>query len=174
MSILPVAFIPERGFYAVYLTLPGWYLLAARTLSTLRERLLPRATTWDSVGLLLVLALGLAAVHARQKPRGMTWVAAEHESIRRTLEPLKRYSLPPKAEVLVTADPYDPNDSVLLGIFRLRFRDPDITVRRVAARPGEHYDAVFTYAPASPGAAPSLVPAPIPPAATKPPAETRP
>jgi len=157
IGILPVAFIPERGFYAVYVTLPGWYLLAARTLTTGRERLLPRAGAWDAVGLLVVLALGLAAVHARQKPRGMAWVAAEHDSVRRTLEPLRRYVLPPKAEVLVTADPYDPNDSILLGIFRLRFRDPDITVRRVAARPGEHYDAVFTYASPAPGVPSALV-----------------
>ena len=68
--------------------------------------------------------------------------------------------------MLVTADPYDPNDNILLGIFRLRFRDPDITVRRVGARTGEHYDAVFTYASPTAGAASTLLL--VSPAATRP------
>ena len=30
IGILPVALIAERGFYAIYLVLPGWYLFARR------------------------------------------------------------------------------------------------------------------------------------------------
>ena len=38
IGILPVVLIPERGFYAIYLTLPGWYLFGAQTLAAGRER----------------------------------------------------------------------------------------------------------------------------------------
>jgi hypothetical protein len=41
VGLLPVAFIAQRGFYVVYLTLPGWYLLAARIIERATRRATP-------------------------------------------------------------------------------------------------------------------------------------
>src|SRR5262245_21747526 len=38
LGALPVIFIPPRGLYAIYLTLPAWYLFLAVCLTLLRDR----------------------------------------------------------------------------------------------------------------------------------------
>src|ERR1035437_7712804 len=150
LGILPVVLIAERGFYAIYLTLPGWYLLAARSLTTARHRLLPRAGAAAPAILFLLVAACLVPLHLRQKPRGNGWVAEAHESVRCTLQPLRYYDVPRAAKVLVLNDPYPDGDNILLAMFRLSFRDEDIQVRHLkspsAPPPGEVYDRVFTYA----------------------------
>jgi len=150
IGILPVVLIAERGFYAIYLTLPGWYLLAARSLTTARHRLLPRAGAAAPAILFLLVAACLVPLHLRQKPRGNGWVAEAHESVRCTLQPLRYYDVPRAAKVLVLNDPYPDGDNILLAMFRLSFRDEDIQVRHLkspsAPPPGEVYDRVFTYA----------------------------
>ena len=149
LGILPVILIAERGFYAVYLTLPGWYLLVARSLTAARQRLLPRAGAAAPAVLFLLVAACLVPLHWRQKPRGNAWVAEAHESVRCTLQPLRRYAVPRGARILVLNDPYPADDNILLAMFRITFRDEDIRVRRPkspsAPPPGEVYDRVFTY-----------------------------
>jgi hypothetical protein len=149
LGILPVVLIAERGFYAIYLTLPGWYLLAAQSLVTARQRLLPRAGAATPAILFLLVAACLLPLHLRQKPRGNGWVAEAHESVRCTLEPLRRYQVPHAAKVLVLNDPYPADDNILLAMFRIAFRDEEIHVRRPKSistpPPGEVYDRVFTY-----------------------------
>src|ERR1035437_8574453 len=102
IGILPVVLIPDRGFYAVYLTLPGWYLLAARSLTTARHRLLPRAGAAAPAILFLLVAACLVPLHLRQKPRGNGWVAEAHESVRCTLPPLRYYDVPRAASASAT------------------------------------------------------------------------
>lgn len=150
IGILPVVLIAERGFYAIYLTLPGWYLLTAQSLTTARQRLLPRAGAAGPAILFLLVAACLVPLHWRQKPLGNGWVAESHESVRGTLQPLSRYRVPRAAKILVLNDPYPAGDNILLSMFRLTFRDEDIQVRHLkspsAPLPGEVYDRVFTYA----------------------------
>src|ERR1022692_2949550 len=62
LGILPVVLIAERGFYAIYLTLPGWYLLAAQSLTTARQRLLPRAGAAAPALLFLLVAACLVVL----------------------------------------------------------------------------------------------------------------
>jgi hypothetical protein len=150
VGVLPVVLIAERGFYAIYLTLPGWYLLVARSLATARRRWLPRAGAAGPAILFLLVAACLVPLHWRQKPRGRLWVAEAHESVRGTLQPLSHYAVPRAAKVLVLNDPYPEGDNILLAMFRLTFRDEDIQVRHLKSPStpphGEVYDRVFTFA----------------------------
>jgi hypothetical protein len=150
LGILPVVLIAERGLYAIYLTLPGWYLLVAQSLTAARRRLLPRAGAAAPAILFLLVAACLVPLHWRQKARGNWWVAEAHESVRRTLQPLRHYDVPRAAKVLVLNDPYPDGDNILLSMFRLTFRDEDIQVRHIkspsAPPTGDVYDRVFTYA----------------------------
>lgn len=149
LGILPVVLIPERGFYAVYLTLPGWYLFVAQTLVSVRDGLVPPGFATRPAVLFLLVAVILVPLHRREKPRGKAWVTEAHESVRGTLEPLALYSLPRHASVLVLDDPFSKEDFILTFMFRLAFRDEEIQVRRAKAPftppAGETYDRVFTY-----------------------------
>ena len=150
IGILPVVLIPERGFYAVYLTLPGWYLFAAQTLVSARERLLPAGPAARPAVLFLLVAACLVPLHWRQKPRGKAWVAEAHQSVRNVVEPLRQYTVPRAGKVLILDDPFPKEDFILTFMFRLAFRDEEIQVRRAKAPfappPGEVYDRVFTFA----------------------------
>jgi hypothetical protein len=150
IGILPVVLIPERGFYAVYLTLPGWYLFAAQTLVSARERLLPAGPAARPAVLFLLVAACLVPLHWRQKPRGKAWVAEAHQSVRSVVEPLRQYTVPRAGKVLILDDPFPKEDFILTFMFRLAFRDEEIQVRRAKAPfappPGEVYDRVFTFA----------------------------
>ena len=135
VGLLPVAFIAQRGFYVVYLTLPGWYLLAARII----ERATRRA---NPVLVFAAVALVLIPLHAVRKEKGRTWVAESHASVSRILEPLRREGLAPGARILFLADSYPKDDYLLTFIFRLRFRDNGILVDRERASDTK-YDAAY-------------------------------
>jgi hypothetical protein len=149
LGILPVVLIAERGFYAVYLTLPGWYLLIAQSLVSARERLLPRPGAAAPAILFLLVAACLVPLHWREKPRGKAWVAEAHQSVRSVLEPLRGYTVPRGGKVLILDDPFPKDDFILTFMFRLAFRDDGIQVRRANAPfvppPGEVYDRVFNF-----------------------------
>src|SRR5258706_8300796 len=86
LGILPVAFIPPRGFFAIYLTLPGWYLFAATALAASRDGITRgfqslrrgQAKTLTQAVLFLMVALALLPLHRREKPLGNRWVAPAH------------------------------------------------------------------------------------------------
>ena len=150
IGILPVALIAERGFYAIYLTLPGWYLFAAESLLSARDRLLPAEFPGRPAVVFVLVAACLIPLHRRQKPKGKTWVAEAHESVRGTLEPLRQFSLPRGGRVLILNDPFPTDDHIVTFMFRLTFRDEEIHVKRAKTPftplPGETpYDCVFTY-----------------------------
>ena len=149
IGILPVALIPERGFYAVYLILPGWYLFGAEILVTARDRLLAERFATRPALLFALVAVCLIPLHLREKPKGMTWVAEAHESVRGTLQPLRAETVPKSGKVLILDDPFPKEDYILTFMFRLTFRDEDIQVRRAKSpflpADGEFYDRVFTY-----------------------------
>jgi hypothetical protein len=142
-GLLPIIFIAPRGFYVIYLTLPGWYLLVARLLvtATSRVRLAARAPVLFATAAILLLPL-----HAARKEKGRWWVAEAHRSVKSVLEPLRSETLPHAARVLFLADPFPREDYVLTFIFRLRFRDDDLRVDRARVRPvalAESYDRAY-------------------------------
>jgi hypothetical protein len=139
-GLLPVAFIAERGFYVVYLTLPGWYLLAARLIERATRRLNPALV-------FAVIALALIPLHAARKEQGRAWVAEAHATVSRVLEPLRREVAPRGARILFLADSYPKDDYLPTFIFRLRFRDNGIRVDRERTADAS-YDRVYRMAPA--------------------------
>jgi hypothetical protein len=134
IAMLPVAFIPPRGFFAIYLALPGWYLFFAAALVFARDaivapRLSLQAATFAAVALLLI------PLHIRQKPVGQQWVGEAHQTVRAVAAHLAEVAgpLPRAAKVLFVSDPYPKDEWMLTFIFRLYYRDPDLRVDRLRA-----------------------------------------
>lgn len=157
VGALPVIFVPPRGFFAIYLTLPGWYLYAAGALVWARDGVSRRLPQWaaafgarpEQIVLFAVLVAILVPLHWRQKPLGNYWVAGNYEEVRSVLDPLDRAGpLRAGARVLFLADPFDPGDWILSNMFRLHYRDRTLQVDRVkdhpelAADPAQ-YDRVY-------------------------------
>jgi hypothetical protein len=139
IGLLPVVFIAERGFYVMYLTMPGWYLLAARLLERCTRRANPALV-------FVLLAAVLVPLHAARKPKGKMWVADAHAAVRAVVEPLRRETLPRDARVLIVDDPYERDDFILTFMFRLSFRDDGIRVDRgkvKAPATDQPYDRVY-------------------------------
>jgi hypothetical protein len=139
VGLLPVAFIAQRGFYVVYLTLPGWYLLGARLIERATRRAKP-ALVFAAVAVLLI------PLHARRKEQGRTWVAEAHASVRRVLEPLRSERLAKGARVLFLGDTYPTDDYLAMFILRLSFRDSELQVDRARVA-GAKYDRVYRMVP---------------------------
>ena len=139
LGVLPFIFIAPRGFFVMYLVLPGWYLLGASALVRLRNGM----TRWaelvavrpGQLALFAVAALLLILLHRSEKDAGKTWVAGSYRQVRGVLGVLEsRYpNMPRGAKVLFLSDPYDADDWILTSMFRLEYRDPELHVDRVKA-----------------------------------------
>jgi hypothetical protein len=138
-GLLPVVFIEQRGFYVVYLTLPGWCLLFSLLLAKITPRFQP-AIVFTAVAVLLI------PLHTARKEKGKWWVAREHANVRNVLEPLRAESLPRGGRVLFVGDPFPADDWILTFIFRLRFLDDTFRVDRVKVHPADTapYDRVYS------------------------------
>lgn len=141
LGVLPFIFIPPRGFFVMYMVLPGWYLFAASALVAL-ARQFPRWADAIAVGpeqmaLFVVVALLLIPLHRAQKPGGMAWVEGSHRQVRNVLGQLEtRFpTMPHGTKVLFLSDPYDADDWILTSMFRLQYRDPELRVDRLKADP---------------------------------------
>ncbi|HLK67532.1 MAG TPA: hypothetical protein VKU19_29045 [Bryobacteraceae bacterium] len=159
IGALPFIFINPRGFFVMYLTLPGWYLYASRALVLLRDGALRGFRNRPVVcGVrleqLVLFALVTAAVipaHRHEKPLGNAWVPAAIQQTRPVIERLAVVNpkLPHAAKVLFLSDPCPVDDYLLYFIVALHFRDKDVQVDRVkvnAALAAERskYDYVFS------------------------------
>jgi hypothetical protein len=161
-GVLPIIFIAPRGLYAIYMTLPSWYLFIAVSLVLLRDLLVRYSRALSSalqvsapqVGLFLAILLVLLPIHRQQKSLTTTPSAA-NDPVRVVYEQLltKYPSMPREANILFLADPFDPTDYTLTFLFRLHYRDTEIHVDRVkvlGAEPdGEarkSYRHIFTFA----------------------------
>jgi hypothetical protein len=141
LGVLPFVFIPPRGFFVMYLVLPGWYLFVAAALVAVREALPACAESLavrpEALALFVAVALLLLPLHHAEKPGGMAWVAGAHQQIRAVLGVVaERFpSMPHGTKVLFLSDPYDADDWILTSMFRLQYRDRDLRVDRVKADP---------------------------------------
>lgn len=139
LGVLPFVFIAPRGFFVMYLVLPGWYLFTASALVRLARQFHPWAEAIavrpEQLALFLVLALLLIPLHRSEKPVGKAWVAGAHRQVRAVLGQLAaRYpTMPHGTKVLFLSDPYDADDWILTSMFRLQYRDRDLRVDRVKA-----------------------------------------
>jgi hypothetical protein len=133
---LPVIFIPPRGLYAIYMTLPAWYLFFAACLVLLRDlalRFLPAVSTHTAQAALFALAaLLLVPLHRREKAVSHV-VSAARDPVRAVDEQLTANypSMPRGANILFLSDPFESYDYSLTFLFRLHYRDRDIEVNRV-------------------------------------------
>jgi hypothetical protein len=142
VGTLPVIFITPRGFFAVYLTLPGWYLYAATLLVIVRDSIVngvkrqPNRTARQAATFIMLAAL-LLPLHRARKPVADTWVAEAQAAVRGAIEAVRRYGqpLPRGASMLFLDDPYPREDYTLTFVFRLHYRDDSIVVHRVKALP---------------------------------------
>ena len=161
---LPFVFIAPRGFFAMYMTLPGWYLYAAVLLLLLRQqamRGLPQIAAFfgvrpEQLALLAAVVAVAIPLHLREKPLGNAWVPGAFAETRPVLEQLaSRYpKMPPRAKVLFLSDPCPPNDYILYFMLALQYRDREIRVDRAKSDPTlasaaarSHYNYVFIWGP---------------------------
>jgi hypothetical protein len=128
-SFLPIAFIPLRAAYVLYIPLAGWSLYAAVLLVSLRDAVVFAAKSTLAVEIrkvaffLLVLVLLLRAYRI-QRLRMYGDLTLGQPVIRSVLGELDRLhpSLPPGARLLVIRDPL-PHPYELLLLLRLYFHD---------------------------------------------------
>jgi hypothetical protein len=157
---LPVLFVPPRGFYVMYLALPGWYLFGGRVLVMMREALLRAAARCSAVlgvrteqtALYLVVLAILLPMHFVQRGPGMAWLGEAHAAVRSVDDYLtSNYPhMPRGARILFLTDPYEKGDWILTSLFRLHYGDKEIRVERVKDHPAladaaqwQDYDYVF-------------------------------
>lgn len=138
---LPLLFLPQRSFYALYVAYAGWCLLAGLALDRLTRSIEPRG--WKlTAAVLAALALWLAPQHrwlsawireAYYQPYEAK-VAAPGNVLRRRLPPL-----PPGSAIYFLDDPLPPpeeEEHLLAFLCRLKARDPQLSVWR-ARNPGQ-------------------------------------
>ena len=164
MGALPFIFIAPRGFFVVYLTLPGWYLYAGTSLVMMRDWLLQSLPRWakgfevrpEQLLLFVAVAALLAPLHRREKLIGNGWPIVAEAHVRGQVRPvieqlaLQNRSLPRGARVLFLSDPYPTDEWILTFMFRLYYRDKEIRVDRAKVWPElakaevrAQYDRVF-------------------------------
>jgi hypothetical protein len=144
-GVLPFIFIAPRGFFVMYLTLPGWYLYAAVALMSARDFVMRQVPRWsealavrpEQLALFTIVALLLIPLHRREKPLGDSWVAGSHQQVRAVLGKLAADypSMPRGGKVLFLKDPYDADDWILRSMLRLEYRDKELRVDRVKEDP---------------------------------------
>lgn len=145
VAMLPVAFIAERGLFAAYCALPGFYLSLAGTLCVARDwslRAFPRAAAWFGVrpaqaALFLLVMVALIPLHQGRKWLASAWAAEAHAMVRAPLAQLARTRPPLSrgAKVLILSDPYPKDEWMLTFMFRLLYRDDSLRVDRAKVWP---------------------------------------
>ena len=146
-SVLPFIFVPHYSGFFVYLPMAGWALYAATGMEMLRERF---AKAIPPLALFLVVALGLAPLHARESRRSMQVFTSADLPTAEMIAQLQRVqpSLPPGATLFFESDPFPPKTFSLVFLVRLFYHDLTIQVARAAdgdPLEGGHFDAVFRW-----------------------------
>jgi hypothetical protein len=143
-TFLPVAFIPARDAYVLYIPLAGWSLYGAALLVALRDILLPSrklagTTQWRQVALFLVVLVLLLRAYRVQRLRMYGELTLAQPAIRSLLAGLDQLhpKFPRGARVLVINDPL-PHPYEFLLLLRLYCRDNTLEVDRGNANDGHH------------------------------------
>jgi hypothetical protein len=144
VTFLPIAFIPVRAAYVLYIPLVGWSLYVAALLVAIRDALF---SSWKSSGavrfrqcaLFLLVLLLLMRAYRVQRLRMYGDTTLGQPVIRSVLGQLDRLhpALPPGARLLVINDPL-PHEYELLLLLRLYFHDDTLQVDHGKANDGGH------------------------------------
>ena len=130
---LPIIFIPPRGLYGIYLTLPAWYLFASVCLVILRDRLIPDTIPAPAQQIALFVAVALLLLPLHRHEKLITRMEPTKDPVRSVDRQLtaKYPSMPKEARILFLSDPFETYDYTLTFLFRLHYRDKEIQVDRV-------------------------------------------
>ncbi len=151
VTLAPVAVIPVRGGYVLYLPMLGLALYGGVLAVRLREFVTAgRGGTLrlaSQVCLFGLAAAGLAMAHTRDRTMSATTVREQSETRELVLQMRRMHpTLARNAHVLFVEDPF--RDEWFLGfLFRLMYDDAGLWVDSAASRPHVRpYDYVFRYA----------------------------
>jgi len=144
IGVLPIAFIPPRGLYAVYIPMVGLAMFFAILLVKVTRRIdnqLVRAV------LFAIAAVGLSAIHAKFGAANIAWITAEEHHVRDVVGLLRQAQpeAPKGSRILLLKDPFEGRiwDSTFL--IRLFYRDNSIVVDRGADHDLNQYNYVWTF-----------------------------
>lgn len=144
VTFLPVAFIPMRDAYVLYIPLAGWSLYAAALFVAIRDALLyfrrPAGTTlWRQIALFLIVLVLLLRAYRVQRLRTYGDLTLGQPAIRSLLAGLDQLNpkFPRGARVLVVNDPL-PHPYEFLLLLRLYCRDGTLEVDRGNVNDGRH------------------------------------
>jgi len=145
VSFLPIAWIPARAAYVLYIPLVGWSLYAAALLASIRELLFSSRTPLAVVrfaqcALFLLVLMGLLRAYRVQRLRMYGETTLAQPAIRSVLTQLDKLhpALPHGARVLALNDPL-PQKYDLLCLLRLYFHDATLQVDQVSSDDGHEY-----------------------------------
>jgi len=170
ISFLPIAFIPVRAAYVLYIPLVGWSLYAAALLVSLRDAIIssPKsigAVQMRHVALFVLVLVSLLRAYRVQRLRMYGELTLAQPVIRSVLGELDRLhpSLPRATRLLAIHDPL-PHRYELLLLLRLYFRDSTLEVDQGNANDGRHAyvmiwcgTTLYLFSTAKPEVAPCLV-----------------
>ncbi len=124
----PLLLIEPRSLYVLYIAYSGWCLLWAVLLSRVP---LPPVIT------LLAVAAAFGSMNLRAWPHTVSWAPSEQAKVRCAVESISPLlpSIKPGTRVLITDDPFPPDDPILIFAFRLLTRDKDLQAWRLRAFP---------------------------------------
>ena len=144
-SFLPIAWIPARAAYVLYIPLVGWSLYTGALLASIRELLfssrMPLAVVrFAQCALFLLVLLGLLRAYRVQRLRMYGETTLAQPAIRSVLAQLDKLhpALPHGARVLALNDPL-PQKYDLLCLLRLYFHDATLQVDQVSSDDGHEY-----------------------------------
>jgi hypothetical protein len=147
IGVLPVAFIPSRGIYAVYIPLVGFAACAAIVWVKVRNLFSSRVCRTPPALAFLLLVFVMASFHIRKGADHLTWMDIQAAQISSVIDRL-RATLPSAkkgARMLFLKDPFDNVPNAVWAsafIVHLLYRDNTIELDHIALmRP---YDYIFT------------------------------
>ena len=165
VGVLPVAFIPSRSIYAVYIPLAGFDMCAAILFVETRDWLwrglqrlahVPNLIGLRQVLLFVVLLLALTRVYYVKGAKLVTWHDQQALDIGAAIDALRAEAPAPKrgAHILFTKDPFEKHlgsDWATVFLTQLVYRDTSIQTDRLWKMPEppdaahmQQYDYVFT------------------------------
>jgi hypothetical protein len=163
-GLLPVAFVPERGGYVMYISYVGWVLYAGVVLIWLEDlvtRSHPQYRTALACAIFVLVGWRVGKVHlhsVRTEPR--EWLYFSPAMIRGMAEqlPAMHPGFPPGTRILFQEDGFTTGEWTPLFVMRLRYDDRALIVDRIKSstvKPADwvqytspdhdHYDYVFTW-----------------------------
>jgi hypothetical protein len=144
VTFLPVAFIPARDAYVLYIPLAGWSLYAAALFVAIRDALLSflkrtETAPWRQIALFLIVLVLLLRAYRVQRLRMYGELTLGQPVIRSLLAGLDqlRPKFPHGTRVLVVNDPL-PHPYEFLLLLRLYCRDNTLDVDRGKVNDGHH------------------------------------